>query len=242
MLGKYYARSVLAYTERVLTFVPLAYWPLAEAAGATIAVDATGNSRDGAYTAVTLGATGIGDGRSSGTLDGTTSFVNIYTASLSAAFNGHQGTAMCWAQVSGSGVWTDAAIRSLFIIRFDGQNIVQIFKSATSNRLDFNYRAANVSKTVSLTSFSPTTFQCYALTWQDSGAGDAMKAYINGVQTGVTQTGNGLWAGSSLDTTRTLIGASVTTPATVWSGQEAHVAVWDTALSAAQIETLAIAP
>ena len=53
--------AVLLYSEKVLALSPIAYWPLWEAAGA-VAEDISGNGFDGAYTGVTLGQTGIGDG------------------------------------------------------------------------------------------------------------------------------------------------------------------------------------
>jgi hypothetical protein len=60
---------------------------MTEPAGA-ISIDQSNNGRNGAYTGVTLGATGIGDGRTSATFDGATSYNNIYSAALNTAWNG----------------------------------------------------------------------------------------------------------------------------------------------------------
>ena len=67
--------------------------------------------------------------------DGTNSYVNIYSASLNTAFSGSAGTFLCWAKVSGAGVWTDAAWRNLITLRVDASNYVEIAKSSTNNRL-----------------------------------------------------------------------------------------------------------
>lgn len=230
------------YTQIVQQTAPtnlIAYWPMAEASG-TVAVDASGNGRDGTYTAVTLGAVGIGDGRTAASLDGTNSWINVFGASFQSAFSGAQGTVSVWWKVSGSGVWTDAAFRNLFRFRVDASNHVQIFKSNVDNRIDFNYLAGGTSKTVSVTGLSTTAWQMAAITWKDASAGDQVIAYLNGVQTGATQTGNGTWAGS-LSSTNTTVGAS-SISSSRWSGTLAHAAVWTTPLSAAQIATLAVVP
>ena len=79
--------NYVTYTGKIQALGPIAYWPLSEASGTTI-VDASGNARNGAYTAVTLGQAGIGDGRTSASFDGSTSFGDLYSASLAGAFNG----------------------------------------------------------------------------------------------------------------------------------------------------------
>ena len=77
----------------------------------------------------------------------------------------------------------------------------------------------------------------FVITWDK--AGDAMKAYYNGSQSGSTQTIAGTWAGA-LNSASCVIGAANTTPATPWYGYLAHGAVWDRALPAAEIADLAV--
>ncbi len=50
------------YFRKVLSHRPIAYWPLWEASG-SVAFDLAGNALHGAYTGVTLGQVGVGDGR-----------------------------------------------------------------------------------------------------------------------------------------------------------------------------------
>ncbi len=110
-----YAHKVLATDQPHL----LAYWPLSEVAG-SVAYDFSGNARHGAYTGVTLGKTGIGDGDTCPFFDGANDFVNIYSVSLRDAFNGAEGTAMIWAKVFNVGVWTDGAYRNTLHLHTDG--------------------------------------------------------------------------------------------------------------------------
>jgi hypothetical protein len=199
-------------------------------------LDASGNARNGAYTAVTLGAAGVGDGRTSASFDGSTSVANIFGASLATAFNGAEGTAAIWLRVSSAGVWTDATVRRCVIGQVDANNRIDILRSAANNTIQFFYRAGAVSSSVNAGSQSSTGWIHAALTWNK--AADQVKAYLNGAQAGATQTGLGVWAGTFAATT-TCIGASSTAPATVWSGTLAHTALWDRALTLAEIASLA---
>ena len=229
--------NYVTYTGKVQALGPIAYWPLAEASGSTI-VDASGNGRNGAYTAVTLGAAGIGDGRTSASFDGSASFGDIYSASLAGAFNGAEGTAMGWCRVSGAGVWTDATIRRVIYLQADANNRVLIQRSSTNNVLDFIYIAGATNKTTSNAAGPTTGWLHVAITWSKSA--DQVKGYVSGAQIGATQTGLGTFAGS-LATTTTLLGASAQTPSNVWSGTLAHMAIFTRALSATEIASAAAA-
>lgn len=216
----------------------LAYWAQAEGSG-SVSLDASGNGRVGAYTGVTLGAAGIGDGRTSASFDGATSFNNIYSASFFAALNGAEGTISSWARVSGAGVWTDGTARRVYrVATATAGNRIELYRTTTNNQMELDYVAGGVAKGVQI-SMSPTVFFHFAVTW--SASGDAVKIYMNGVQQGATMTGLGVWAGTD-STTQNVIGASTTAPLSVWSGTIAHVAIWNTPLSAAQVLTLAAVP
>lgn len=224
----------LAYTSKVDALNPIAYWPLAEPSGTTI-VDESGNGRNGAYTAVTLGQAGIGDGRTSASFNGTTSYGNIHGASFAGAFNPAEGTAALWLKVSGAGVWTDGTTRRALSLRADASNLIQIQRPATNNLLQVLYNAGGTLEAPTIAT-SSLNWLHIAVTWSKSA--DQVKIYLNGAQSGATQTGLGIWVGA-LDSTLTNIGATAQ-PSTVWSGLLAHVAVWNTPLSAAQIATLAV--
>jgi hypothetical protein len=234
--------DVLAYTSKVKAVAPgnlIAYWPLAESSGTAIQ-DESGNAYNGTYTAVTLGQTGIGDGRTSALFDGSTSRGNVYSAGFAGAFNNQEGTFAIWFRVAAVGVWTDGINRRLVRLAVDANNQVYINKSASNNALDLIYQAGGTAKGVSPATFAGNIgWNHLALTWSKSG--DAVKAYVNGAQSGATATGLGVWAGA-LAATTTVLGAFVTTPSNVFSGMLAHPAVWSTPLSAAQIAQIATVP
>lgn len=214
----------------------LAYWPIYEAGG-TVVADVSGNSRNGTYNGVTLGQPGV-NGTTSGLWNGTSSLADVYSASLAAAFNGGECTISLWLKVSAVGVWSDATSRRLLTFQVDANNRFLLQKTATANVLNWFYVAGATTKQISKTTTAPTGWVHIALTVSKSG--DALKAYYNGAQEGATQTGLGTFAGS-LPAGATVLGALSTTPGTSWSGYLAHVAVWNTPLSAAQIAELAVA-
>lgn len=228
----------VTYTQKVIALSPIAYWPMAEASGST-ATDESGNSLNGAYTGVTLGSTGIGDGRTAATLDGTTSFNNIYSAGLNTAFNNAEMTIAGWLQVTSAGVWSDAANRAVMHVGADiTNNFIRFIKTTTASQLQGRIAFGATLKTVAFTVADPLTWQHFAVTASKSG--DAMKVYLNGVQQGSTQTTLGTWAGA-LSSVSCGVGCQRTSAlAQPWAGNLAHMAVWASALSAAQIATLAV--
>jgi hypothetical protein len=227
----------MAYTNKVKALAPIAYWPLAEPSG-SVATDESGNSRNGAYTGVDLGQTGIGDGRTCPLFDGTNDYTDIYSASLASAFNKDEGTAAIWLKVAEAGVWTDATTRRLLVLQADANNRILLTKGSTNNQLVIAYTAGGTTEQVTITA-SSTAWLHLAMTW--SKAADEVKAYFNGTQSGSTQATLGTWSGSLASTT-TLLGAISKTPTQVWNGYLAHAAIWTTPLSAAQIATLAVVP
>lgn len=229
------------YTQKVQALSPIAYWPLAEASG-TVIVDESGNGRNGAYKAAgepLLGQSGIGDGRTAPLFDGTNDYGNLFSASFQGAFNSAEGTLACWCKVSAAGVWTDATERRWVNLRADASNRLYLNKTAINNQVGCTYIAGGTSKGVNFTTSAPLGFFHLALTWSKSA--DQLKFYVNGAQQGATQTALGTWAGS-LAAGNTAAGAGDLVGSNVTSGSLAHVAIWNSALSAAQIATLAVVP
>lgn len=231
-------KDIFAYTNKVKATSPIGYWPMAETSGTTI-VDASGNGRNGVYRGAgepLLNQPGIGDGRNCPLFDGSNDFANVFSASLQGAFSGSEGTLAIWMQVANAGVWTDATTRRAMYFQVDANNRVRFEKTVTNNQLASVYIAGGTNKTVLLNSSGPLGWVHLACTW--SASGDAFKFYVNGSQTGSTQTGLGVWAGT-LSATATTVGAADTSGGNPFSGYLAHAAVWATPLSAATILTLA---
>ena len=232
-------RQFVQYHQRVLATDPIAYWLQNEKLGA-VAYDwvAENGAQNGAYTGVTLGQPGIGDGNTAPYYDGTNDYTNIYTATLNGRFNGAAGTMMAWARVANVGVWTDVTFRRVFSILSIGfGDEVSIYKRADNNQLSLVYIAGGVNNTRTVVGLTSIVFNCYAITW--SAAADEVRAYMNGVQQGATLNGLGVW-GAAMHATYSCIGAIRTLPANVYDGYIGHCALWDRALAPAEIAALAV--
>jgi len=207
---------------------------MGESAGLTAVDEVNSPSWAGTYNGgITLGQTGIGDGSTCPLFDGVDGYVNVFSAALQGAFNGAEGSVMAYARMSGAGVWTDGITRVIVHCQADGYNYVNILKLNTpNNTLRWRYVANDVVEAVTLVTTS-AEWMCVALTW--SKAAEEVKAYYNGVQTGVTQVALGVWAGNIATA---LIGSFNVTPLLLWSGREAHVALWDRVLSPSEVSDL----
>lgn len=234
-----------AYAGRILateTANLIGYWPLWEASGtAAVNYSSLGVAANGAYTGVTLGQPGIGDGNTCPLFDGANDYMDGYSASFAGVFNGQVGSLALWGWVSDVGVWTDGTNRYLLYWGADGFNRIQVYHPGSAdNRLDWGYRAGGTATNLNLSPINTTDWFHIALTWDlNAGATGEAKAFYNGSQADTTKTNLGTWVGS-LGNTITLCGAYNKTPQSVWSGYVAHLAMWNKALTPAQILALAV--
>lgn len=213
------------------------YWKQGEPSGA-VSVDSGPRNHPGAYTAVTLGQPGMGDGGTAASYNGTSASDNIGTNGMPVDFNGLEGTLAIWVQVANVGVWTDATARDIVSISVDGTTKVEINRDGSANSLTFQYNAGGVSKSNNVSGQSSVGFLHLALTWSKSG--DALIRYINGVQQGATVTGLGTWVGVPA-TTRCFLGARLAAN-DFWSGLLAHAVLCNIAHPASVIAQTATVP
>lgn len=198
----------------------------------TVAVDSSPLASNGAYTGVTLGQAGIGDGRTCPLFDGTSGFNNRFTAARATAFSALAGTKSIWARVADVGVWTDGAARVIWRSAVDANNQVYIVKPSTNNLLQAFYIGGGVSKGVQL-AVSTTEWFHIGVTWSISG--DLLALYINA---GAPNTASTMptWSGTLATD---LVGSFNTTPVQPWSGWLAHAAAATRAATAGEIAVLA---
>jgi len=181
---------------------------------------------------VTLGAASGGHLTNAYSFDGTNDNVNIYSSDLNSVFNPSEGTLVAWAKVANSGVWSDNAQHKIIYISFDGSNFIELNKNSSPNnsvvgRAVFGGVTKRVDPILSTTDW----FQI-VMTWSKSN--DQLKVFINGNQSGTTQTGLGTWVGN-LTSTTAVIGAQTTAGASPWSGLINDVRLYNRALSAEEI-------
>lgn len=193
------------------------------------------NAVTGGATGPTLGVAGIGDGKTAVSFPGSAAFINWYSAGLSGAFNGAEGTLIVWAKVSGAGVWSDGTARYLARISADANNDIRILRSSSNNNAVLMQNiSGSTSRFIYATSNAYTGWLMYGITWSVN-AGEVF-AYINGGKFGTSLGAPGTWSGSPAATLCT-IGASSTSSGDVYSGSEAHAILLNRAATPVEMMT-----
>jgi hypothetical protein len=227
--------SPSTYSDKMLGTQPanlIGYWPMDEPTGA-VAIDYSSEGNDGAYTGVTLGQTGIGDGKTCPLFDGSNDVNNLYSAGLIADFSGSAGTIATWAKVSGSGVWTDSTARYMCAFFVNSNNYAYIYKASANNRLVGELKAGGSQEWLTSDGHSETDWWHFAFTWDKTA--NQTKLYHDGSLDDSDDV-TGTWSGSI---TKMVIGALNGTPTGVWDGYLAHTALWTKALTLQEINNLA---
>lgn len=228
------------YRDRVLATDPIGYW-VQDEKGGTVSYDMVthpnGGARNGAYTGVTLAQAGIGDGRTSALFDGANDFDNIYTASLNTAWNRAEMTVQAWVRVANAGVWTDGTERRVLTMLVDGDNLVQLRRTAVNDQ--FNWRARGGGNDKSLGDIALPTTDWFSVHITRSEAADTFIAYRNGIQIGATLNAVGVMAGN-LNVNVTNIGSNSVVPTNPWDGYIAHCAIWPRAFTPAEVLSLGV--
>lgn len=209
----------------------VAYWPLWETGGTTVTDvknGLTGSLGTGGATP-TLGATGIGDGKTAISFDGG-DFINIYSTALNAAFNGAELTLLLWAKVTDATIWSDGANHYMMKLDADANNNIYIFK-ATNGKL---YTGCYLGGANSANNIIPTNEGWFRLGLIISKSGNLIRMYINGTNQHVDDSNIGTWVGALAANINT-IGSANTTPSSPWKGSLAHVVLLNKAATDAEM-------
>ena len=224
------------YSDKVMGYGPIAYWPLNEVSGTTAAclVNAAQNGTYSSDVSAMGIGTGIGDGNTAVYFDGANDYVNILTATMTAAFGKLTGTFMIWGKVNAVGIWTDGAQHYLAQLRADANDYFVMAKAVANNRLIHTYRAGGVSEILLEDAVSTTAWSCHVVTWDKTGTGNAI-SYRDSTPINTLAIANNWTANLTL----AVIGAQNVVPNNAWHGWLAHCALWDRPLSVAEITALA---
>lgn len=160
--------------------------------------------------------------------NGSTSFVNIFSAGLQGALNTTEGSISAWVKIPTS-VWTDGVGRLCVRVFVDASNLINFTKAVASNFFNMVYTAGGTSKTASI-ALSATGWVHLVMTF--SKTNDQVKGYLNGIQSGVTATSLGTWAGTP---SILCIGAASTVPVSPFSGFIDDVKLYNRPLTAAEV-------
>lgn len=246
MAVKHKFAGLATYAERKLGRIPnvVAVWELDEESG-LVAYDKSIQGNAGVYlTEIGLGSAWAPGGRQAPLFDGSAMAVNIYSAGLASDFSTSAGTALAWFRCKDAGTVGDSTVRTILHIGADVNNAVDISKTVTANTFEVSYSAGGTVKSVSpvirdegsIGAPHDMQWHCLGLTWDVSA--DQVICYVDGYQSGSTQTSLGTWAGA-LSSSLCTIGASSTVPADPWSGWLSCVALYSRALSADEMQKAA---
>lgn len=163
--------------------------------------------------------------------------VNLYSAGLLADFDPALGSFSLWLKVDDIAIWSETNNKWLLRLFADANNRIDIFKNTSpADQLIFWYYAGGTLEQV-VVDITPTTDWIHiAMTWNK--AGDRVRVYVNGAQSGGDQTGLGTWTGNITPFTSTL-GAAVSDGTLGWEGYLSHFRLYNRELTAAEVETLA---
>ena len=218
------------HIKRLFGTALIGYWPLDEAAGASTVTDYSGQANNGTPSNVTFGQAGIGDGRTSALfVPASSSYVDVYSAGLSADFSGAEFTFAIWAKVSAAGVWTDGSVHGWCNFNVNANNTLFFGKHSVNNQVLAYTTSGGTSDVAEVNVTASTDWVHYALT--KSQAADQIKLYRNNTQIGSTMTGIGAWSG----TIGTAVIGTDTAVANYWSGNLAHAILLNQAATSQEI-------
>lgn len=213
---------------------------LNELSGTTAFDYSSAGDRDGAYSGVTLNSVDAPEsGQRAGQWDGINDFLNLYSAALSAAFNGAAGTISFWFKPD-TAYWGDTTTKFIAKLEAPSVNRVTVAKNNAIGQLTWIYQAGGVFVGFTTNSNTFTDWTHVALTWDKAAAAGSgeFKGYVAGLQTGTTQNGLGVFAGS-LDSTLCTVGAQNTSAAAPSKGNFYQYRLYNVALPSTQIAKLA---
>ena len=220
-----------AYIDKINSYSPVAYYPLNETTGTAIVDQVSANN--GTYSGVTLADTTGPAGGVAPRWDGANDYGQVTSAVIGPVFSGAEGTLMAWFKMANVGVWTDSTFRRILYLVVDGNNRIQLSKQNTNNNFLFQTNAGGTERDQAHTPYSETDWFHATITW--SVTNSEMVGFIDGVEVVTENISLGTWVG----TPDFFIGANDSTPTLVHNGWLAHIALWDSVVSDADILALA---
>lgn len=226
-----------SYKQRVRETRPaslLAYWTLEEIAGTT-AHDASGNLRHGTLCAggnsPSWAATYFADGASPAARFDGNDCLNALTSGLASVFDGNEGTLLLWLKAYDGSVWS--SFTRQFWASADGSNLLTVHVGATANTIDL-IRIASAADRRGSSAVSGTGWYPVVMTW--SAAANEARFYFDRVLLG-TATSIGSFSGTLSEL---VVGAGSTSGTFGFDGYIAHVALWNTPLSALEVQLISM--
>lgn len=227
----------LTYQQRILALSPWAYWPLDDAAGSTSAREVVNGWAFTTLGGVTFGTAGISAGATAATLAGSgVGFQFPFgTAAFANNFPKTEGALLWWMKVA-TAVWESGATAGVWTFQPESANTIYIEKKSANNQFQF-HRRGNSTSVSQIVAESRTTWLCSVQTW--SVAANELRGYFNGTQVTLTHDNVYAWPAIAL-TANSYLGSGYNGTNRL-AGQLAHAAIFNRALTPAEILALATA-
>lgn len=160
-------------------------------AAPSVAYDIGSNNLDGSYNNVVVEG-------GYGTYNGSTSYTDLISAGLIAAFDPEEFSIISKQRTSSLvDDWTDGNERYCDEFSADANNRFSMFKASSNNTFSWDYVANSVVSSIDKSAITTTDdFVTGASTSLSAGGSGEFSAYYNGAQEGITQVGLGTWAGA----------------------------------------------
>jgi len=213
-----------AYAIKVISTMPenlIGYWPLWDSAGSARAADITVFHADGIASGVTFGSSGAGDGNTAAYFDSVDE-IELAVATLSSRINMDEGTLLVWLRRDN---WSEALGRWYLQIYADSNNLMRL-RHDEAGRIIMDRTAQGSAQSFLYAVPGGTDWLCVVHTW--SVENSLMKLYFDGEYVAQKSATLNSFSGAPAEVT-------LGTGLRAWLGKIAHVAIWDTILSDADI-------
>lgn len=213
-------------------------WAHNDAPGSLTVRDYSGRGHHGTPHAVTFGQPGRG-GLTAGAFDGSTSYVDVFSASLAGAFSLAEGSLLVWFRVAEASVWLDSEWRRLLHLKADPDNMLHLYRRGGEDRkLSFSHTGGGYTRTATYEfPGTPVSWQCLVATWKEGASGpeDHLYLYVNG-----NEEAHLTYLGTSVGAlTEALVGSN---GSLYWNGDLGLVSLYDVVLTVGEAARLARRP
>jgi hypothetical protein len=227
-------RSNGSYNCRIIATAPLVYFPMDEVSG-SVAKNwgSLGIAANGSYTGADLHSAPGPKGSGAPFFDGVNDFGSMYSAAFCTAFDaiGGECSIGCWCKVYGAAAWTESVEKEVMRIS-SGVPYSRVLYQRINSGNDLQTRWDGGGVLLAKTA-SDKPLDWFHILMTVSLSADAMRFYVNGVQSGTTGTGVQAWDGSTNGAA--IASCAHASPSLPWHGWLAHLAIWNRALSADEI-------
>lgn len=216
----------LTLSQQIIALNPIQYLPLTETSGSTFA-DASGNARDASFWGITAGGATFTDGNPA-PLFNANGLIDLYSASLSSAFNGNEGSFAVWVNPT----W-NAAAHSIVKLGGASNRFIELAQNTSDRFVSYRF-VDGVNDGVQIPYTPALTWEFVVFRWSDTA--DVHEVIIDGVSEYST-TPIGTWTGG-LSADYSVLGAYSTSFQQPYVGSMAHFALFDYWLTDANIAAI----